>query len=84
MVGTFEGYNRKYSQTITIRTNDRGSLTVTNRKHGQNIARNTATYRRGVLTIDNQIYRVEKTDNGFRTIQRDDPGNQVDFKRIGD
>src|SRR5258706_364576 len=84
MVGTFEGYNSKYRQSVFIRMNRDGRLIVTNQKKGERIARNVAVYHRGRLTIDNRDYRLEKTFEGFRTVQVDDPENQVGFKRVGD
>jgi hypothetical protein len=84
MVGTFEGHNQKYRQDMTVRMNRDGKLIVTNLKNGERVARNTATYNRGSLTIDGKDYRVEQTNNGFRLIQRDDPSNTVDFRRTGD
>src|SRR5260221_250126 len=84
MVGKFEGYNRKYGQTITIRMNREGNLIVTNVKKGETVSRMPALYRRGLLNIDEKDYMVERTDEGFRTIQSSDRENRVIFKRIGD
>src|SRR5260221_4836581 len=82
--GTFEGYDRKYRETITVRMNRAGRLIVTNKKNGETLSRMTASYRRGLLNINNNDYRVERTDEGFLMVQTNDSANRVNFRRIGD
>src|SRR5205085_1882520 len=84
LVCTFEGVNRKYRQMITVRLNRQGELIDTNLNDRQQTASSTATYSRNTLIIDDKSYRIEKTNTGFRMIEREDPDNTVDFRRIGD
>src|SRR5438132_1608393 len=69
MAGKYEGYNRKYHQTITVRTNREGRLIVTNLQNGREIACNAASYHRGLLNINDRDYRVSQNGDGFCMVQ---------------
>jgi len=91
MVGRFTGSNRRDSQTINLSISRQGYLSATSRGSGQNSDRPTVSYRSGQLTIDNSVYRVEQSNNGFTAIPRNsrnretnDRNGQIDFRRIGD
>ncbi len=88
MAGSFEGYNRRDRQTIMLRSDSRGYLTATTRSSGLNSGRTSASYRRGILTIDGRDYRTERDGDGFRATSVDDSRDaganrsvQIDFRR---
>lgn len=81
--GSYEGYNRKYHQTIDIRPKSDGCLLVTNYCDGKEVACNTGYYHRGVLTIDSNDYRVSRNVEGFCMTQVADSSNRVDFHCVG-
>jgi hypothetical protein len=90
MVGTFEGVRRD-RKIITLRGTDRSELSAQNRDRGHSEVRGSASYRRGVLTLDGREYRVEQAKDGFRAVPihapagpRDDSYSRIDFRRIDD
>jgi hypothetical protein len=76
LVGSFNGYNPLYDagMQLTISRDGKVSAFVEG-------ARLNGWYQEGTMVLGGVEYAVRRDQNGFRTIQNNDPGNQVVYTR---
>ncbi|MFO1435788.1 MAG: DUF3011 domain-containing protein [Gammaproteobacteria bacterium] len=76
LVGTFNGYNPLYDAGMQITINQSGKVQAT--VQGTKLS---GWYEEGKMVLGGVEYTVRRDQNGFRTIQDNDPGNQVIYTR---
>jgi hypothetical protein len=77
MVGTFNGYNPLYDAGMQMTIGQDGRVTAT-----VGGTRLTGWYAEGKLVLGGVDYTVRRDQGGFRTVQDNDPGNQVVYSRV--
>ena len=82
-VGSFTGYNSRYSANIIIDLNEDGRATAQVRS-SRSAQTQTGFLRDSVLTLDNIRFDVSKTRDGFRLVQISDRSNSCEYRRVGE
>jgi hypothetical protein len=77
LVGSFHGYNPLYDAGMLIEISADGSATAYVEK-----IRMAGRYRQGRLSVGGVDYTVRAEPDGMRTIQDNDPANQVVYARV--
>jgi hypothetical protein len=77
LVGSFHGYNPLYDAGMLIEISADGSATAY-----VGIVRMAGGYRQGRLSLGGVDYTVQAEPDGMRTIQDNDPANQVIYARV--
>jgi hypothetical protein len=77
LVGTFNGYNPLYDAGMQITVNQSGKVQAM--VQGTKLS---GWYEEGKMVLGGVEYTVRRDQNGFRTIQDNDPGNQVIYSRV--
>ena len=86
--GTYTGFSRRDRQTLIVRLDPRGDLTLVVRGTDLRNHDSSVSYRRGVLTLDGRDFTIERTPEGFRAIPTDDASNrnrdsEISFRHTG-
>ncbi|MGQ0658000.1 MAG: DUF3011 domain-containing protein [Chromatiales bacterium] len=77
LIGTFRGYNPLYDAGVQLEITADGA--VAGHLRGGRIS---GQYQDDKLVVDGVHYTVRRESDGFRTIQDNDPGNQVIYSRV--
>jgi hypothetical protein len=78
LVGTFRGYNQTYGQDVEMRIFSDGDVKAKILSSNLEILGN---YRNGRITLSGKDFDVRREGNGFRLTDRDNPGNDVVYRR---
>ena len=77
MVGTFRGYNPMYGADVTMTIRQDGRMTANTQ--GQTI---TGYVNDAQLHVENVIFDIDQTREGFVTSQKGDRHNEVRYRRL--